>query len=323
MFWDGRATGEGLGDPLADQAIGPFLNPLEQNNPNGKHVCTAVSDSDYAWLFEAVWGELDCVKGVDVAYGRIGLSIAAYEASEEVNPFNSKYDYYLMTCVIAGNDKDVCANGAGMKSVLDPDDVFSDEEWMGLQVFVGPNDNNGVLDMGEGANCAACHVTDWDGNTPPVFTDFTYDNLGVPKNPMNEFYSQPPKWNPLGEDWIDLGLGGFLEKTMDYAHLAVDNYGKVKVPTLRNVDLRPYDGFVKAFSHNGVFKSLKEITHFYSTRDILPVCDAGGTPGVDCWPAPEFGETVNDGELGSLALSDEMEDALVAFMRTLSDGFQP
>jgi cytochrome c peroxidase len=323
MFWDGRATGEELGDPLADQAIGPFLNPLEQNNPNARRVCTTVRSSGYAWMFQLVWGELDCLDGVDEAYARIGLSIAAYEASVSVNPFDSKYDHYLWTCVAAGHDKDACANGAGLKAVLDPLGIFTDQEWVGLQLFVGANDNDGTLEMGEGANCAACHVTEWDGMTPPVFTDFTYDNLGVPRNPMNEFYSQPPRWNPLGEDWIDLGLGAYLQSTVDYAHLAAENYGKVKVPTLRNVDLRPYEGFVKAFGHNGVFKSLEEITHFYSTRDLFPVCDAGGTPGVDCWPPPEYAENVNDGELGSLALTDEMEAALVAFMGTLSDGFQP
>jgi len=133
----------------------------------------------------------------------------------------------------------------------------------------------------------------------------------------------PTHWNPLGENWIDLGLGAFLEKRMDYAHLATENFGKVKVPTLRDVDLRPTEDFVKAYGHNGFFKSLKEITHFYSTRDMLPICGEFGVPGVTCWPEPEFAATVNTDELGRLALTDEMEDAIVAFMETLSDGFAP
>ena len=55
LFWDGRATGWTLGDPLAEQAMGPFLNPLEMNNPNAKHVCLNIMRTDYAVLFEEVW----------------------------------------------------------------------------------------------------------------------------------------------------------------------------------------------------------------------------------------------------------------------------
>jgi cytochrome c peroxidase len=328
MFWDGRATGEGLGDPLADQALGPFLNPVEQNNPGAKQVCDKVAKSDYAGLYEQVWGpgSLDCINDLEGSYNRIGLSIAAYEASAEVNPFDSKYDYYLMTCANAGNDLADCASAMdamGSKAVLDPEDVFTQMEWDGFIAFVAGNDNDGVFEAGEGGNCAACHVTDLVSGGPPVFTDFTYDNLGVPINPDNPWYSAPPSTNPLGADWIDLGLGAFLEKTMDWAHMAEENYGKVKVPTLRNLTKAPYDGFVKAYMHNGVFTDLKTVTQFYSTRDMLPTCDASGNPGVDCWPAPEYGETVNADELGSLALPDEVVDQIVAFMETLDDGFQP
>ena len=87
--------------------------------------------------------------------------------------------------------------------------------------------------------------------------------------------------------------------------------GKVKVPTLRNVDQRPYPEFVKAYGHNGFFKSLEEITHFYNTRD------------VEEWPDPEVAENVNSDELGNLGLTPEEEAAIVAFMKTLSDGYEP
>ena len=56
MFWDGRATGWTLGDPLAEQAQGPFLNPLEQNMPSAEEVVLRVKQSRYAFLFKAVWG---------------------------------------------------------------------------------------------------------------------------------------------------------------------------------------------------------------------------------------------------------------------------
>ena len=98
----------------------------------------------------------------------------------------------------------------------------------------------------------------------------------------------------------------------------------MKVPTLRNVDKRPYPGFVKAFGHNGYFKSLEEIVHFYNTRDVLPTC-AHGSPGekVTCWPAPEYPWNVNTAELGNLGLSPAEEAAIVEFLKTLSDGYTP
>jgi cytochrome c peroxidase len=96
------------------------------------------------------------------------------------------------------------------------------------------------------------------------------------------------------------------------------------VPTLRNVDKRPYPKFVKAYGHNGYFKSLKEIVHFYNTRDVLPRC-APGDPGegTTCWPVPESTANMNTSKVGRLGLSDAEEDALVSFMQTLTDGFMP
>ena len=279
MFWDGRATGWMLGDPLAEQAQGPFLNPLEQNNPNARLVCLKVSQSVYADLFEQVWGPgtLDPVKDVAGTYERIALSIAAYERSPEVNPYSSKYDYYL----------------AGEATLTEQ------EDW-GLELFEGK------------AMCSACHLSEpGPGGEPPLFTDFTYDNLGVPKNPGNPFYTMPKKWNPDGTEWVDPGLGGFLKGAGYPPEDYEPEWGKHKVPTLRNVDLRPYPGFVKAFGHNGFFKSLEEIVHFYNTRD------------VEDWPEPEVPVNVNTDELGDLGLTAEEEAAIVAFMKTLSDGYTP
>lgn len=282
-FWDGRATGEILGNPAADQALGPFLNPVEQNNPSKKAVLEQIAESKYASLWEAVWGEPISYltdEEISMNYDRVGLSIAAYEASAEVNQFSSKYDAYL-----AGDVK------------------LTDEEEWGLELFDGK------------AMCAACHPSSPENGTPPLFTDFTFDNLGVPKNPENPFYEMDEIFlddgspiNPLGEAWIDEGLGGFLE-SMSYPY-AEENMGKHKVPTLRNVGLNPGGDFDKAYMHNGVFKSLKEVVHFYNTRD------------VEDWPPPEVPENVNEDELGDLGLTDAEEDAIVAFMLTLSDGFK-
>jgi len=225
-----------------------------------------------------VWGpgSLNFVKDVEGMYERIARSISAYEKSAEVNPFSSKYDYYLKG-----------------------EAELTEIEMLGLELFEDP---------GKG-NCAACHPSAPGPNgEPPLFTDFSYDNLGVPKNSDNPFYTMPRKWNPDGEDWVDPGLGGFLKAAGEDGYL--ENWGKHKVPTLRNVDKRPYPEFVKAFGHNGFFKSLEEIVHFYNTRD------------VEEWPAPEVAENVNTDELGDLGLSSEEEVAIVAFMKTLSDGYE-
>jgi cytochrome c peroxidase len=87
-----------------------------------------------------------------------------------------------------------------------------------------------------------------------LFTDFTFDNLSVPKNPENPVYEDNP-------DFVDLGLGGFLATRVEYVHLAAENLGAHKVSTLRNVDLRPDEDFVKAYAHNGYFKTLEGIVN--------------------------------------------------------------
>ncbi len=321
-FWDGRATGEKLANPAADQAQGPFLNPLEQALPDNAcvvyRVCLPEVPGDYPVSFEEVWGSEACdivwpgnietvcateggmvtLSGpdrdkVEDTYDKIALSIAAFEASPESNAFTSKYDYYL----------------AGMVDL-------TKEEKKGLQMFKSKG------------KCAACHILDPGPNgEPPLFTDFTFDNLGIPKNPENPFYDMPPQFNPDGEDWIDPGLGGFLETREDYEEFAEENLGKHKVPTLRNVDKRPYPEFVKAFGHNGYFKSLEAIVHFYNTRDVknkclVPLFD-GDAIELKCWPPPEVPENVNTDELGDLKLTEAQEKAIVAFLKTLTDGYQP
>ena len=298
-FWDGRATGERLGSPAAEQALGPFLNPLEQALPDAAAVITKICASSYSDRSSRSAAPNACdttdPANVSATYDCVGLTVAAYEGSPEVNQYSSKYDAYL-----AGTVK------------------LTKQEKDGLNLFKGKG------------KCANCHVLDPGPNgEPPLFTDFTFDNLGVPRNPDNPFYTEP-EFNPAGFAWIDLGLGGFLASRVDYAQFAAANNGKQKVPTLRNVDkwdpaLGPK---VKAYSHNGYFKSLWQIVHFYNTRDAKPPCVNAFTRVEDalaqgCWPVPEVPVNVNTKELGDLHLSRAQEDAIVAFMRTLSDGFTP
>jgi cytochrome c peroxidase len=161
--------------------------------------------------------------------------------------------------------------------------------------------------------CSACHISE---GPQPLFTDYTYDNLGIPANPLNPVYDENP-------GFVDLGIGPIVGKAK--------MNGKVKVPTLRNVAKGPGQA-VKSYGHNGVFKSLEQIVHFYNTRDVLRRCDPGEVlptaDGLakmgyepDCWPAPEVTDNVNTDELGNLGLTPDEERALVAFMKTLSDGY--
>ena len=163
-----------------------------------------------------------------------------------------------------------------------PDGILTVTQLKGLALF---------NDVTKG-NCAACHpttdYTDDQGNVyPPLFTDFTYDNLGIPTNwRVYELAGGAPP---------DNGLGG-REDIMDPAE-----YGKFKVPTLRNVaKTAPY-------GHNGYFPTLKEIVNFYNTRD------------AGAWDDPEVPATVNTTELGNLGLSRQEEWQIVAFLKSLTD----
>ena len=186
---------------------------------------------------------------------------------------------------------------------------FTEQEALGFDIFRGKG------------MCSACHVRSASSDDgPSAFTNFTFDNIGVPKNPENPYLLANP-------DWFDQGLAGFLATVVTYEVYALANLGKHKVPTLRNSARNPGAGSPKAFSHNGYFKSLKSIIHFYNTRDVKPVCPDDFTTEKDalklnCWPAAEVVETVNSDELGNLGLTDEEEDAIVAFLATLSDGFK-
>jgi cytochrome c peroxidase len=286
--------------------VSPFLNPVEQGLPDSACVVYRVCGASYPVSFEAVWGAGSCdiawpadvetvcatedttvaLSGADraksdAAYDMIALSIAAYEGSPESNAFTSKYDLTF---------------DGGVK--------LDKLEQRGFALFQGKG------------GCRACHPATGRG---ALFTDFTFDNLGIPQNPENPAGVAP--------DFIDPGLGGFLKSAGYPVDVYEAEWGKHKVPTLRNVDLRPDAADVKAYGHNGYFKSLEGIVHFYNTRDVLPICPGPYTEAealaADCWPAPEVAENVNTDELGDLGLTPAEEAAIVAFLRALSDGWMP
>ena len=264
QFWDGRA------DDLIEQAKGPFLNPLEMNNASAAEVVEKVQRSAYRDLFQQVYG-VQSLPTADAtkAFDQIARAIAAYETSREVNSFSSKYDAHL----------------AG-------------------RVQLTATENRGLVLFAGKAGCAACHPHERGADgSPPLFTDFTYDNVGTPRNAANPFYQADAAVNADGASYRDFGIGAVLKED---AH-----HGKVKVPTLRNVARQPEPQFVKSFLHNGAFKSVKQVVHFYNMRDKTP----------REFGAPDVAENVNRDELGNLGLTDAEENDVVAFLETLSDGY--
>ncbi len=330
-FWDGRATGYVTGNPAADQALGPPLNPVEMANPDPACVVYSISQAQYRGLFLSVWGPQSfniawpsdtqklCTRPgptpsgtvlnlstsdrnqVNATFDDFGLSIAAYEAGVQVSPFTSKFDYYLKG-----------------KASLTP------TEMQGYRLFTGKG------------NCDVCHAASGD---KPLFTDFTFINEGIPKNLQLPFYyeNRPDNYgyvaNPLGPSYVDDGLGAFLAGTSNpnpvWRQYADAFMGTFQTATVRNVGKKPRSSFVKAFMHNGYFQDLKIVVHWYNTAGVLPTCPpalgtaVGGPIGKTCWPAPEVPQNVNRTEMGDLGLTPEQEDAIVSFMLTLTDGYKP
>lgn len=317
MFWDGRATGwTTLKDPIAEQALMPFTNPVEMGLASPRDVVEIVLASDYADLFLKIFGgppDLNIESEVLEAYNNIGKAIAAFERSTNLVKFNSKFDKFWQeqgqNVAAFGIDENRKYEGlpTNFKSK-----VFTPQEAEGLALF-------NAEDKGK---CSLCHLTSNHVEAggivyPPLFTDFTYDNLGIPVNPrIAKLAGEQPIDYGLGAKTAELKVansaldfddptiyGSVPEGTLDGKVIDVvfSEIGKFKVPTLRNVARSaPY-------GHNGFFATLADITRFYNTRDVA------------AWPAPEVPSTVNDVELGNLNLSAEEEAAIVAFMKTLTD----
>lgn len=354
LFWDGRATGRmdvtatgdlGAGpteDPLADQAKGPFGNPVEMSLTfeelgvtTEAAVIAIIQASDYADKFEKEFGP-DAFANVGEAYNNVSIAIAAFERSKKPNPFKSKFDKF-----VAEQGGDVSNFGVveedGFRRYVGPppgfkSKAFSYDEADGLAIFNADSytQMGGAPPVGEanGGMCYLCHLTtnhevaEGDLNNPangpapgiynPILTDFTYDNLGIPVNPqIQALLGYAPD--------TDLGLGGQPAQLHaaygdEYPNVA-DEEGKFKVSSLRNLSrTAPY-------GHNGFFATIYDIVHFYNTRDILPECTGaqGEIIGDTCWPAAEVPATVNGDELGRLGLTLAQEQKLVLFLETLAD----
>jgi len=276
FFRDGRVT------TLVDQAKQPFLDAREMANPSIDAVIARLRQSPNAGRFRDVFGAA-ALDDAGSAFDGLAAAIAQYEFElPDFRRFDSKYDAHL----------------AG-KAVL------TEQEARGLALFEDP----------EKGNCAACHPSrPGPDGSPPLFTDFTYDNVGVPRNAQVPANADPA--------FFDLGLCGPERKDLAARR---DLCGGFKVPTLRNV------ARTAPYFHNGAFATLREAVDFYVRRDTEPGVwypkSAEGVRKFDDLP-PELAGSVNTAEVpydrkegGTPSLTPGEIDDVVAFLETLDDGY--
>ena len=276
FFWDGRATS------LQDQASHPLLAANEMANASKADVVDKLSRAAYAGEFKQVFGA-DIFSRSDDAFDRLTLALQAYQREDTgFRGFTSKYDEFLR-----GNVS------------------LSVQEMRGLALFNSPAKGN----------CQACHPSAKaaDGSFP-LFTDFSHDNLGVPRNTGLTQNDDP--------GFYDLGLC----QRADLPNRP-DLCGAFKVPSLRNAGIR------HSYFHNGRFTTLKELVTFYVQRDTnpekwYPLNPDGSVKKFDDLPV-QFHANVNTSEGpynrvpgDAPALSDAEVDDVVAFLQTLTDGFR-
>jgi cytochrome c peroxidase len=310
MFRDGRANS------LADQAVGPFTTPFEMGNADAAAVVARLESRPYLADFQALYGRA-VLADPTAALARMGQALAAFESeAPQFRAFSSKYDWFR--------------KGQA---------TLTAQELRGLALFNGPTKGN----------CSACHPsTSADGATPPMFTDYSYDNLGIPRNaliPANT--ASAPAGSPVNsrdgvQAYYDLGVcGPFRPQTVNFS----SSCGQFKVPTLRNIAL------TAPYFHNGRFTTLKDAIGFYVRRDTNPEewypANPDGTvtkfddlpaiyggqfvvrPGVAGSDAGYLGN-VNTGEIpynrkigDTPALSPDEIDDVITFLCTLTDGYDP
>ena len=286
---DGTPTGGftrdgGAGD-LVEQAHTPILAAHEMDNVDATQFAARLAQTSYANAFREVFGA-EVFTDPELTLLAAEFSLSEYQrTSPEFHPFDSKFDLFLQR-----------------KIKLSPAE---------LRGFV-------LFNRKDKGNCAGCHLsTSPGGGQAPLFTDYTYDNLGVPRNAEIPANADP--------EYFDMGLcGPFRTDLAQHTELC----GQFKVPTLRNVATR------HVFFHNGYFHDLKTVLEFYVQRDTNPQkwypLDADGVLlKFDDLPA-RYARNVNTTEVPynrhpgqAPALNDAEIDDVVAFLKTLTDGYDP
>jgi cytochrome c peroxidase len=312
FFRDGRAA------TLTIQAQQPFLQSFEMGNADAAAVIARLQTRPYLADFIALYGSA-VLDDPSTALARMGAAVAAFETeAEEFHPFSSKYDFWQ--------------KGEAQLSA---------QEQHGFALF-----NSATK-----GNCAACHPSSSaSGSTPALFTDFSYDNLGLPRNshiPANLDSGAPP-YTPIDSDdgvhlYYDIGICGPFRDNA--GRNLFGQCGQFKVPTLRNIAI------TAPYFHNGQFTTLLDAVTFYVQRDTnpekyYPTTADGTVTKFDDLPALYGGLfPVNINQLGSdlsyvgnvntleipynrhlggtPALDGDEINDLIAFLCTLTDGYDP
>ena len=213
--WDGRF------DHLHDQASFPLFNPNEMANQDPAAVLAKLEHAPYAARFKEVFGQ-NIFTDRTKAFTQAMYAIERFELEDpSFHPYTSKFDDYL-----------------------DGKVQLSARELRGKKLFDDPT----------AGNCASCHIDQLGADgSHPLFTDFNFQALGVPRNPALHVNADPK--------YFDMGLCGPV-RTDQSADKR--NCGLFKTPSLRNTATR------QVFFHNGRFHTLKEALRFYVQRDTSP-----------------------------------------------------
>ncbi len=249
FFWDGKA------EFLNQQALFPMLNPQEMNNHSFGMLADKFRRASYYPQLEKLFGKENLADSQTIAYYAV-TCLQAFELSHQVNQFTSKFDFYLQGKI-----------------------TLTAQEMRGMQLFTDSSKTK----------CNLCHLsvpTTYASTNKILFTDFSYDNIGLPKNPLQA--GMP----------VDSGLAIFERRNP----LEV---GRFKTPTLRNIAI------TAPYMHSGIFTTLEEVLDFYNVRDV----DAR-------FAHPEVSENINDIELGDLKLTKQEMDDIIVFLKTLTDGYR-
>ncbi|MGD0110079.1 MAG: cytochrome c peroxidase [Rhodopila sp.] len=360
-FWDGRSTGYLLQSPDAEQAQHPPVDTQEMANPDTACIAYKLSLADYRPLFEAIWGagSLDIqfpANTADICSTPGGAAIFGGNATpialspDDRTKANDVFDHWGQSISFLEHSTDISPFTSKIDANLKGNYTYTADEAAGAALFRGKG------------NCNSCHLdgttttltpgqtdTGTPANTTPLFTGFCYADLGLPLNPRDAFYYQTVPdglgftANPYGFGYRDLGLGAFLRSgfgaapnpNSTWVQYAPSSDGLMQTSTIRNVAMTPPQCptteapgpyFQKEFFHNGYIKSLKQLVHFYNTRDVYPYnvtsghCPEGTTEKVDCWPMPEVPGNM-DMTVGNLLMTDEEENQVVAILQAATDGF--
>lgn len=263
--WVGGQFWDGRANTLQEQAEGPFFNPLEMNNTR-EGLARMLAQSSYKQALSATYGDKiwkDRERLIEAATD----ALAQFQSSDSLAPrFTSKFD-----------------------------------EWREHDIDITEQERKGMFIFQDKGKCMNCHPV-FGSKGPILFSDFSYHNIGVPRNPTSPFLMMGTELNPAGKDYVDDGM--ILNPRVP-KDLANSLRGKFRTPSLRNVAL------TSPYMHNGVFSSLHEVVEFYNTRDVS-----------DRWGAPEVAVNMDTRDMGDLKLNKEEIDALVAFLEMMTDGYQ-